>query len=60
MPRATETSYTPGFQPKGSTSAKFRKYESPLTGLYYENQGLDPASVAMHAAPALGTSELVA
>lgn len=60
VPRATEMSYTPGFRPKGSTSAKFRKYESPLTGLYYENQGLDPASVAMHAAPALGTSELVA
>lgn len=50
--------YQAQFEPK-TRAPDFRKFESPLTGLYYENQGLDPASVAMAAAPSLGTSELV-
>lgn len=50
--------YQPQYGPDGKAPG-FRKYESPLTGLYHENQGLDIASVAMAAAPSLGTSELV-
>lgn len=61
IPRS-EGTWQPYFKAKNPSpgGSGFRKFESPLTGLYYDNQGADLGSVAMHAAPELGSSELVA
>lgn len=40
--------------------SKYRRWESPLAGHYFENQGPDPDAVAMAPAPKLGRSELCA
>lgn len=46
--------------PNGPPGRLFRRWESPLAGLYFENQGPDPDGVAMPPAPRFGGSELCA
>lgn len=41
-------------------SDKFRVWESPLSGMAYENEGPDPDAVSMAPAPKLGETELCA
>ena len=44
----------------GGSKVGYRKLESPLAGMYYENEGPDPDGVGMAPAPKLGESELCA
>lgn len=50
----------PVTQPPAKPRGPFRKWESPLAGLYFENQGPDPDGVGMPPAPRFGSSELCA
>ncbi|MEM8979914.1 MAG: vanadium-dependent haloperoxidase [Pseudomonadota bacterium] len=50
-----------GYLERPSLNGKsFRVWESPLSGMAYDNQGPDPDGVAMAPAPKLGESELCA